>query len=67
MRVYIKPDLEGITGVVLEPLQTSNTQTYYQEARRLMTADVNAVAKGAVKAGQMRSTWKRATRVGATT
>ena len=51
MRVYIKPDLEGITGVVLEPLQTSNTQMYYQEARRLMTADVNAVAKGAVKAG----------------
>jgi D-amino peptidase len=51
MRVYIKPDLEGITGVVLEPLQTSNNQMYYQEARRLMTADVNAVARGAVRAG----------------
>ncbi len=51
MRVYIKPDLEGITGVVLEPLQTSRTEQYYQEARRLMTADVNAVAKGAVRAG----------------
>ncbi len=51
MRVYIKPDLEGITGIVLEPLQTSNNQMYYQEARRLMTADVNAVAKGAVRAG----------------
>ena len=51
MRVYIKPDMEGITGVILEPLQTSNNQMYYQEARKLMTADVNAVAKGAVRAG----------------
>ncbi len=51
MRGYIPPDLEGITGRVLEPLQTSNNQMYYQEARKLMTADVNAVAKGAVRAG----------------
>ncbi|MFC1803377.1 M55 family metallopeptidase [Thermoproteota archaeon] len=50
MRVFINFDIEGVTGIVLGE-QTSRTEYFYQQSRVLSTGDVNAVARGAVKAG----------------
>jgi len=51
MRIYISFDLEGVTGIVLETEQTSRTQMFYKQSRMLSTGDINAVARGAIKAG----------------
>ena len=51
MKIFVTFDLEGVTGIVLEPEQTSREQLLFQQSRMLSTGDINAVAKGAVKAG----------------
>lgn len=51
MKVFISADIEGITGVVDGPLQTSDAGKDYERARKLMTGDVNAAIEGAFQAG----------------
>ena len=67
MRIVINFDLEGVTGVVLETEQTGRTKLFYEQSRMLSTGDINAVVRGAVKAGQMRSTSSTPMQVGART
>lgn len=50
MRIYMSADLEGIGGVV-SGHQTNNTDREHERACRLMTAEVNAVIRGAVRGG----------------
>jgi|TARA_B100001971_G_C18250436_1_gene577753 D-amino peptidase len=51
LRIIINFDLEGVTGVVLETEQTGRSERFYEQSRVLSTGDINAVARGAVKAG----------------
>jgi D-amino peptidase len=50
MRVFIAVDLEGITGVALEA-QTDPREPSYEDARRWMREDLDAVLDGCVAAG----------------
>lgn len=50
MKVYISADMEGISGVV-DREDTTIGGREYERARRLMTAEVNAVVAGAFEAG----------------
>lgn len=50
MRVYISSDIEGVAGVV-DRGHSSPTGPEYGRARRLMTAEVDAAAVAAFKAG----------------
>lgn len=50
MRVYIVTDLEGVGGVVL-PKQVSEGHPMYEEARHLLTQEVNAAIEGALEVG----------------
>lgn len=50
MRVYVSADMEGVAGIVhWEQVDASSAE--YTWARRLMTAEVNALAAGAFAAG----------------
>ncbi len=53
MRVFIAVDMEGITGVVHWPQPTTGGRELADDEnqRQQMTADVNAVIKGARSAG----------------
>lgn len=50
MKVYITTDLEGVAGVVLEE-QVSPGNPLYEEARLLLTREVNAAIEGALEGG----------------
>jgi len=50
LKVFILADMEGIAGVCLEEHTTAGTP-HYEQARRWMTADVNAAVQGALDAG----------------
>jgi D-amino peptidase len=50
MKVYVSADIEGISGVV-DREDTTIGGREYERARRLMTAEVNAVVAGAFEAG----------------
>ena len=50
MRIYMVTDLEGVGGVVL-PEQTQPGHPLYQEARHLLTQEVNAAVEGALAGG----------------
>jgi len=50
MKVYILTDLEGVGGVALDS-QTDGSTGLYQEARRLLTQEVNAAIEGAFAGG----------------
>ena len=50
MKVYISADMEGISGVV-DREDTTIGGRGYERARRLLTAEVNAVVAGALEAG----------------
>ena len=50
MRILISADIEGVCGVA-HPDQTLIGNHGYEQARRLMTQEVNAVAAGALEAG----------------
>ncbi|MBK8206785.1 MAG: M55 family metallopeptidase [Planctomycetes bacterium] len=48
MKVFISADMEGVTGVVHRDQLVPDGKTY-ERARKLMTADVNAVITGALR------------------
>ncbi len=50
MRVYILADMEGISGIVRSE-QVSGSGNEYEEARYLLTRDVNAAVEGALEGG----------------
>ncbi len=50
MKTYIAVDMEGISGVIL-PEQLGHGKLFYQEARRQLVRDTNAVIAGALEAG----------------
>jgi len=50
MKIYISADIEGIGGVVNRS-QLSNEGYDYTRARKLMTGEVNAAVRGAIKRG----------------
>ena len=45
MKVFAMTDLEGVGGVVSFETQTYETGRYYEEARRLQTAEINAAVE----------------------
>lgn len=45
MKVYVSVDMEGIGGILI-PEQLRRGELFYQEGRRLLTAEVNAVVEG---------------------
>jgi D-amino peptidase len=51
MKVLIGTDLEGVAGVVSFRQQTYADSRYYDRARRLLTAEVNAGVEGLLRAG----------------
>jgi len=50
MKIYMVTDLEGVGGVVLKE-QTQPPEPLYQEARHLLTQEVNAAVEGALEGG----------------
>ena len=50
MNVYVNVDIEGISGIYTRE-QVLPEEYRFAEGRRLMTQDVNAVAKGLKEAG----------------
>lgn len=50
MKIYVSVDMEGISGVIL-PEQLKKGGLLYEEARKLLTAEVNAVIEGLIEAG----------------
>lgn len=50
MKFYVSVDMEGIAGIVLKE-QIYRGEMFYEEARRLLTDEVNAVAEALVQAG----------------
>jgi D-amino peptidase len=51
MKVYVMTDLEGVAGVVSFEAQAYPTGKYYEEAKRLLTAEVNAAVAAMVEWG----------------
>lgn len=51
MKVLIGTDIEGVAGVVSRPVQTSADGKYYEAAKKLLTAEVNAAVEGLLEAG----------------
>ncbi|GAF87750.1 unnamed protein product, partial [marine sediment metagenome] len=51
MKVYVGTDLEGVAGVVSFTSQTYPDGKYYEAARRLQTAEINAAVEGMVEMG----------------
>lgn len=51
MKVYVLTDLEGVAGVVSFESQTYPTGKYYEESKRLLTAEVNAAVEAMVECG----------------
>jgi D-amino peptidase len=51
MKVLIMTDLEGVAGVVSFASQTGPEGRYYEAAKKLLTAEVNAAVDGLVEAG----------------
>jgi D-amino peptidase len=51
MKVVIGTDIEGVAGVVSFSSQTGADSKYYEDAKKLLTAEVNAAVTGALEAG----------------
>ena len=51
MKVYIITDLEGSAGILNRDDYASHQGRYYEQAKRLVTLEVNAAIEGAVDAG----------------
>lgn len=51
MKVLIGTDIEGVAGVVSFSTQTKADTKYYEEAKKLLTAEVNAAVEGLLEAG----------------
>ncbi|RFB19281.1 aminopeptidase [Bacillus sp. HNG] len=50
MKIYVSVDMEGIAGVLL-PEQLKKGERAYEEARKLLTAEVNVVIEALIEAG----------------
>jgi D-amino peptidase len=51
MKVLIGTDIEGVAGVVSFDSQTGADSKYYEAAKKLLTAEVNAAVEGLLEAG----------------
>lgn len=51
MRILMGTDIEGVAGVVSFAEQTGPEGRYYEAARRLLTAEINAAVEGLLEAG----------------
>ena len=51
MKVYVGTDLEGVAGVSTFYVQTSPEGRYYEAAKKLLTAEVNAAIEGMLETG----------------
>ncbi len=51
MKVLIGTDIEGVAGVVSFASQTGADSRYYEAAKKLLTAEVNAAVEGLLEAG----------------
>jgi D-amino peptidase len=51
MKVLMMTDLEGVAGVVTFDQDSYSTGKYYETAKRLLTAEVNAAVDGLLEAG----------------
>ena len=51
MRVLIGTDIEGVAGVVSFASQTGQDSKYYEDAKKLLTAEVNAAINGLLESG----------------
>lgn len=51
MKILIMTDLEGVAGVVSFEDQTGPTGRYYEAAKKLLTAEVNAAVEGLLQEG----------------
>ena len=51
MKVLIITDIEGVAGVVSFAPQTGADSKYYEAAKKLLTAEVNAAVEGLLEAG----------------
>jgi len=51
MKVFIGTDIEGVAGVVTFYVQTSPDGKYYEAAKKLLTAEVNAAVEGLLEMG----------------
>ncbi|WP_217593293.1 M55 family metallopeptidase [Cohnella sp. GbtcB17] len=50
MKFYVSVDMEGIAGILFKE-QIYRNETFYEESRRLLTDEVNAVVEALVQAG----------------
>ncbi|MBN1257634.1 MAG: M55 family metallopeptidase [Planctomycetes bacterium] len=51
MKIFMETDLEGVAGVVSFEEQCFTSGKYYEEAKLLLTAEVNAAIEGLLEAG----------------
>ena len=51
MKILMTTDVEGVAGVVSMPDQSRATGRYYEQTKRLATAEVNAAITGLLAAG----------------
>ena len=51
MKIYVITDLEGVSGVCVFEQTRDRTQALYDEARRLLVGEVNAVVQGCLDGG----------------
>jgi len=51
MKVYVGTDVEGVAGVVTFTAQAYPDGKYYEAAKKLLTAEVNAAVEGMLEAG----------------
>ena len=51
MKVFVETDLEGVAGVTTFYVETMPDGRYYEQARRLLTAEINAAVDGLLEAG----------------
>lgn len=51
MRLYMMTDLEGVAGVYSFEQQTYSTGKYFEDAKKLLTGEINAAIEGALEAG----------------
>ncbi|MDY7009166.1 MAG: M55 family metallopeptidase [Planctomycetota bacterium] len=49
MKVYVCTDIEGVSGVCTFYVQTSPEGKYFEDARKLLTAEINAAVAGMVE------------------
>ena len=51
LKVLIGTDIEGVAGVVSFSKQGAETGRYYEQAKKLLTAEINAAVDGLLKSG----------------